>query len=205
MSPTSAAPDPRLAAVILAAGGSSRLGRPKQLLRYRGVALIERALRLARRVAGRDVIVVLGDQQQRLRSLLRRRPGAGGRRCSIVNNARWAEGLATSLRAGIGAVPPTAAAVLILVVDQAKIEARDIDRLVSRWQKRPAKPAAARYADRAGVPAVIPRRWFREVATLAGDVGARQILRRLDGTSLVDMPAAAFDIDTPADARSLGV
>ncbi|HUF73064.1 MAG TPA: nucleotidyltransferase family protein [Gammaproteobacteria bacterium] len=206
MSRTSAPADPRLAAVILAAGGSSRLGRPKQLLRYRGATLIERAVRLARRGAACDIVVVVGDQRQRLRSLLRRREQrrADDGRLTIVGNARWAAGLATSLNVGIGAVPTTAKAALILVVDQARLDAEDIERLVAAWQKRPSKPAAARYLERAGVPAVIPRRWFPALASLTGDVGARQVLRRLDDVSLVDMPAAAFDVDLPADAESLG-
>jgi molybdenum cofactor cytidylyltransferase len=206
MSRTSAPADPRLAAVILAAGGSRRLGRPKQLLRYRGTTLVERAARLARGAAGSDVVVVIGDQPQRLRSLLRRhqRAGSAGRRLTIATNARWADGLATSLKTGIAALPATAGAALILLVDQAKIEAGDIGRLVSQWQRHPGRPAAACYLDRAGVPAVIPRRFFRELSTLTGDTGARQLLRRLgDDVALVDMPAAAFDIDTPDDVESL--
>jgi len=207
MSRTSAPADPRLAAVILAAGGSSRLGRPKQLLRYRGATLIERAVRLARRVAGGGIVVVVGDQRQRLRSLLRRREHrrADDGRLRIVGNARWAAGLAASLSVGIAAVPPTAQAALILVVDQARLDARDIERLVAAWRRRPSKPAAALYRERAGVPVVMPRRWFSELANLTGDVGARQVLRRLGDISLVEMPAAAFDVDSPADAESLGI
>jgi molybdenum cofactor cytidylyltransferase len=204
MAKTSVPADPRIAAVILAAGGSSRLGRSKQLLRYRGLPLILRAVGLAR-AAGSGVIVVLGDQRQRLRSLLRRRHARPQEpRLTIVGNAHWAAGLASSLRAGIEAVPPGADAVLILLVDQPRLTSRDIERLVSEWRRRPAQPAAARYLDRIGVPAVIPRRWFHELATLDGDVGAREVLRRLDGISLVEMPAAAFDVDTPADAAALG-
>lgn len=205
MSRTSAPADRDLAAVILAAGGSSRLGQPKQLLRYRGRPLIVRAVRLAGRVAGAGVIVVLGDQRQRLRSLLRRRDRVRDHETlSIVDNPRWADGLASSLRAGIGATPTSAKAALILVVDQARLDAADLNRLAGRWRRRPSRPAAAHYLDRAGVPAVIPRRWFRDLAALSGDVGARELLRRLDDVSLVPMPNAAFDVDTPADAATLG-
>jgi molybdenum cofactor cytidylyltransferase len=199
MSMTSAPADVGLATVILAAGGSSRLGRPKQLLRYRGAPLIVRAVRLAQRAAGNDVIVVVGDQRQRLRSVLRRRLPL----LEVVGNARWAEGLSTSLRVGLGAVPTTARAALILLVDQVRIEARDIDRLVRRWRRRPSKPAAACYLGRAGVPAVIPRRWFGELGALSGDAGARALLRRFGDVSLVEMAAAEFDVDTPADAAAL--
>lgn len=209
MSMTSAPADSRLAAVILAAGGSSRLGRPKQLLRYRGAPLIVRAALLAQHAAGNDIIVVVGDQRQRLRSVLhkrrldRRPPGNSRARLAVVGNARWPEGLSTSLRAGLEAVPPKATGALILLVDQARIEARDIDRLVRCWRRRPSKAAAAHYLGRAGVPAVIPRRWFGKVRALSGDVGARALLRRLGEVSLVEMAAAGFDVDTPADAAAL--
>jgi len=191
--------DTRLAAVILAAGGSRRLGQPKQLLRYRGTQLIVSTARLARQSVGGKVIVVLGDQQQRLRCLLHRHD----QNLVIVNNSRWREGLATSLKAGLQQVPPAASAVLILLVDQARITTSDVGRLVTCWQKRPGKPAAAYYLGRAGVPAVIPRRWFNDIRALDGNIGARQLLRSLGAISLVDVPTAEFDVDTPADATAL--
>jgi molybdenum cofactor cytidylyltransferase len=188
-----------LDAVLLAAGGSTRLGRPKQLLRYRRTPLIVRMALLARRSVRGRVIVVLGDQQQRLRCLLRRRvPGI-----VVVTNSHWREGLATSLKAGLHRVTPTAAGFLVLLVDQAKLEAADIDRLIAGWRNRPALPAAAFYGGRGGVPAVIPRVLFEKVRALEGDRGARDLLRRVGEISLVEMPAAQFDIDTPADAALL--
>ena len=199
MPAASASAEPRLAAVILAAGGSTRLGQPKQLVKYRGKALILRTVHLARLSVGGPVIVVLGDQQQRMRSLLRRHD----RRLTIVNNADWQQGLATSLQAGLKRVPRTTNAALILLVDQAKLGASDISRLISGWCKRPGKPAAAAYLGTAGAPAVIPRSRFGEVFLLDGDAGARSLLHRLSEVSLVDMPAAGFDVDTPADAAAL--
>jgi len=188
-----------LDAVLLAAGSSTQLGRPKQLLSYRRAPLIVGMALLARRSVRGRVIVVLGDQQQRLRSLLRRRvPGI-----VVVSNTHWREGLATSLQAGLNRVTPTAAGFLVLLVDQAKIEAADIDRLIAGWRKRPALPAAAFYDGRGGVPAVIPRLLFDQVRALKGDRGARDLLRRVGEISLVEMPAARFDIDTPADAALL--
>jgi CTP:molybdopterin cytidylyltransferase MocA len=189
----------KLDAIVLAAGGSTRLGRPKQLLSYRGSPLILRMTRLARQSVGGRVIVVLGDQQQRLRSLLRRR----ARHVIIVNNANWCGGLATSLTAGLKRVSPTASGLLVLLVDQAKLGSADIDRLIECWRQRPGRPAAAFYLGGAGAPAVIPRSWFREVRSLKGDTGARSLLRRLGDISLIDMPAAEFDVDTPAEAALL--
>jgi CTP:molybdopterin cytidylyltransferase MocA len=189
----------KLDAVVLAAGGSTRLGRPKQLLSYRGAPLILRTIRLARHAVSGRVIVVLGNEQQRLRSLLHRRTD----QAIVVNNSNWHRGLATSLQAGLNRTSPTASGILILLVDQAKLKAGDIDLLLARWRKRPARPAAAFYLGGAGAPAVIPRSLFNEIRSLDGDIGARHLLRRLGDVSTVAMPAAEFDVDTPADAAAL--
>lgn len=191
----------KLAAVVLAAGGSSRLGRSKQLLRHRGEPLIVRMTRLAQGAVGGRVIVVLGAERQRLASCLRRR----GLAVDLVHNRRWRDGLASSLQSGLRRVPAGAAAVLVLLVDQARLETTDIGRLVARWSVRPGQPAAALYRGHPGAPAIIPRRLFPRIGALEGDVGARHLLRGLQDLTLVDMPAASFDVDTPADAEALRV
>lgn len=200
MRTTSAGLRPRLAALVLAAGGSSRLGEPKQLLRLRGEPLLLRAWRMANAVADVGVVVVLGAGALRLRSLLRRH------RCpaTIVHNARWSDGMAGSLRAGLAALPRDTSGLLINLVDQPEIEPADLQRLVRQWRRRPGHPAAAYYHGHAGVPAVIPRRLFGALRTLEGDAGARKLLARAGDLSLIAMPAAAVDIDTPEDAAKLG-
>jgi molybdenum cofactor cytidylyltransferase len=187
-------------AVILAAGGSARLGRPKQLVQYKRKPLLLRTVHLARESTGGRIIVVLGAGQQRLRSLLRRRAC----KVDIVSNSDWPAGLASSLRSGLNRVSPTASAALILLVDQARLTAPDIARLIRSWRKRPTIPAAACYEGKIGAPAVIPRRWFGEARSLQGDVGARALLRRLGEVSSVGMPTAGFDVDTEAEAAALG-
>jgi len=189
----------RLAAIVLAAGASSRLGHPKQLLRVRQEPLLVRSCRLAAAAVDGPVIAVIGAGRQRLRSLIASRLPF----VTIVPNARWAEGLASSLGAGLARVPRQAGGVLILLVDQARIEARDLERLVARWRRRSGQPAAASYHGRSGAPAVIPRRYYPRLTRLEGDRGARQWLRELGSVSSVAMPRAAFDVDTPADALAL--
>jgi molybdenum cofactor cytidylyltransferase len=122
---------------------------------------------------------------------------------SVVGNSDWRTGLATSLQTGLTCASPKARGVLVLLVDQPKIGPADLDRLIACWRLRPDRAAAAFYDNRAGAPAVIPRRWYRAVRSLEGDRGARQLLRGMGEVSLVDMPAAAFDVDTPADAALL--
>lgn len=189
-----------IACVLLAAGGSRRLGRPKQFLRYRGRPLLLLAVAAARSALPRSpLVVVVGADALRVRLALRRaRCGA-----RVVRNALWHEGMATSLRAGLAAADRTANAALMLLVDQPLVDAAALARLVAAWRRRPGVPAVARYDGRTGVPAVLPRRHWRALKSLRGDEGARALLRSSATLTLVDMPEAALDVDTPADVRRL--
>ena len=189
-----------VACILLAAGGSRRLGAAKQLIRYRARPLLAHALAAARgALPCAPLIVVVGSEALRLKLVLRRaRCGA-----RVVANPRWREGMAPSLRSGLGAVPRTARAALVLLVDQPRVDAAAIARLVTAWRRRPGVPAAARYEGRVGVPAVLPRRHWSALKALQGDQGARALLRGHAAPTLVAMPEAALDIDTPADLLTL--
>jgi CTP:molybdopterin cytidylyltransferase MocA len=152
------------------------------------------------------MVVVLGAGALRLRNVLRRAaPRAANRAASarIVYNPLWRTGLAASLRAGLAALPRTVAAALVMVVDQPNVDAAALSRLVSAWRKRPGVPAAAHYAGRAGVPAILPRRLWHAARSLEGDVGARALLRNTAELTLVEMPEAELDIDTAEDLARL--
>lgn len=187
-----------LACVVLAAGGSSRLGRPKQLLCRRVVPLLARTVRLAAAAAPGRVVVVVGAEHLRLRGLLRRTGGAA----RIVYNAAWAAGLAGSLRAGLEAIPRDAAGALILLTDQPQVGAHSLERLVRAWRRRPGRPAAAAYAGGLGVPAILPPGAHRALGA-DPDAGARTLLARARDVTRVPMAEAAIDIDTPADWAAL--
>ncbi len=188
--------------MILAAGGSRRLGRPKQLLKHRGAALLVRALRLAHDMTPGRVVVVLGAQRLRLRLLVRRHQRAPTR---LVHNGAWQTGMAGSLRRGLDALPASCGAALLLVVDQPGISRAALARLLAAASRRPGRLVAATYGGRPGVPAVIPRRYWRELRRLGGDQGARRLLRRHGARVIqVELPEAAWDIDVPEDAARLG-
>lgn len=190
---------PALACVVLAAGGSRRLGQPKQLLRRKGRPLLLHAIDAARAAAPEaPVIVVVGAQRSRLRLLLRRAAPAA----LVVANPRWADGLASSLKAALDNVPHGVRAILVQLVDQPRVDADALRQLLDAWRRRPRVPAAARYDNRAGVPAVLPRGSWRALRALRGDSGARAVLRDASALTLVDMPQAAVDLDTPEDVNA---
>jgi CTP:molybdopterin cytidylyltransferase MocA len=187
-----------LHALVLAAGSSSRFGSPKQLVRVNGRPLLHAAVSRAVEVAGHAVTVVLGANAQLLSPLLRHTPA------SIAINREWGEGLASSLRAGLHAVPGTADAVLVCLADQAAVTAEDLRRLGGTWRRNTESIVAALYSGDVGAPAIFPRWSFRELIELRGDRGARVLMQRhADRLVRVAMPSAAIDIDTPEDLLAL--
>jgi molybdenum cofactor cytidylyltransferase len=191
------APD-RLYAIVLAAGASTRFGSPKQLVRIGGRPLLHTVVTRTAEVAGNALIVVLGSGAAQLAPLLKHSPGA------VVVNRHWREGLASSIRAGVARLPPACDAVLLVLADQAAVTSDDLKRLAGTWRRRPQCIAAALYAGTTGAPAIFPRSFFRELAALRGDAGARSILRRSpDRVVRVPMPAAELDLDTPEDLLAL--
>ena len=191
-------PSNALWCVLLAAGGSLRLGYPKQLVRAPVRPLMLRAMDAAQSVVPGRVLVVLGAHSLRLRALLARNYAG----IPVVKNADWQDGIAGSLVAGVSAVPREARGVLVLLSDQPDLRAASLQRLVDAWQRRPGQPVAAGYAGDFGVPAILPRRLWPQLRSLEGDTGAKAVLRSVGSRMrIVTMPEAAFDVDTSEDRR----
>ena len=182
----------------MAAGGSSRLGSPKQLLTIRGRRLLSRAIDSAEAVTPGRVVVVGGADALRIRLLIRRHhPGTHS-----VDNSHWAEGMAGSLQAGLAVLPARATAALLLLSDQPAVGEASLRRLIRAWWSRPGKAAAAAYGSVVGVPAILPRALWNEARRVRGDTGARKLLRvGQTVATVVEMPEAAWDIDTPEDLQ----
>ncbi len=121
-------------------------------------------------------------------------------RRSVAFNPDHAQGMASSIRAGLAQAPFDARGALIALADQVAVTADDLRQLVSRWEQQPDRIVAALYDDTIGVPAIFPADLFRELAELQGDRGARVLLSRYPERVIgVPMPSAAQDIDTPGD------
>jgi molybdenum cofactor cytidylyltransferase len=190
---------PRLCAVVLAAGSSQRFGSNKQAATLAGETLLGRTLKAVFGVLRDcDVYLVLAENAPALdltdQSALH-----------VVRNALAGTGIASSIRAGVAALPVDAEAVMLLLADQPLIDEADLERLVACWRSSPGACVAAEYGGTVGVPAIFPRGMFAALLQLQGDRGARSLLRGTAGASVltVSMPHAALDVDTPADLAAL--
>lgn len=186
-----------LAGVILAAGGSTRLGQPKQLLMLNGKTLIEQTVEQALSICGAGVVVVTGANNDEITTRLQ------GHNVQQMHNPDWQTGMAGSLRVALQALEGVACeGALLMVCDQPRVSATHLATLAALWQNAPSRPAAAAYDGLPGVPAIVPRSWFVRLQALQGDEGARGILRSDPDVQLLDLPEAAIDIDTPDDLFS---
>jgi len=189
-----------IAAVVLAAGESTRFGRPKQLLSYHGRSLLRHAVDCAIRGGCEPVFVVLGPRVEDLRPELEETTSR------VVVNADWQQGLSTSVRAGVHAVQqiPAARALLLLTCDQPRITPTVVRDLRRQYEEARSRIVASEYAGAVGVPALFDRSLFAELLVLRGACGARTVLQaRAEEVDRVAWPDGALDIDTQKDYDKL--
>ena len=187
--------------VLLAAGEGSRFGGGKLLAPFRGRPLVEHALLALREAPLEGAVAVVGEGDA---EGVRRLCGEHGVR--VVENPRWREGQSTSVLAGIGALGPEARAAVVLLGDQPLVGAGAVDRLVRAFEEG-AKIPAATYAGRVRNPVLFAREvWPLLEEELAGDEGARRVLRRHPGLVRrvpCDGVGDPADVDTREDLRRL--
>jgi CTP:molybdopterin cytidylyltransferase MocA len=184
----------RTAAVILAAGASTRLGEPKQLITIHGETLLARTIRIAQESGADYVFVVLGANADALR------PQA--HTATIVENPLWQQGMAISVRAGVTAANAYDA-ILLLTCDQPAVTSFHLAQLLAASEEGK-RIAASTYANRTGVPAIFPQRYFSELAALEGDNGARHLLQ-IYKQDVVEVPLenGELDLDTPESLEEI--
>jgi molybdenum cofactor cytidylyltransferase len=185
--------------LILAAGASRRLGRPKQLLELEGETLLRRMAGMAVLLDVGPVAVVLGAQAEAMR------PELTGLEVHFVDNPDWAEGMSTSLRAGVRyleALAPEVEAVLVLLVDQPRVDADLLQNIIHVYHEQRPPLVASFYNNMNGVPAIFDRSLFAALQAVEGDRGARRVIRKYEEELIsVPFPGGALDVDTEEDLR----
>ena len=186
--------------LILAAGRSARLGRSKQLLPLDGVPILEHVLRRAARSRLDQIVLVLGHDAPAIEAAVEDH----GQR--VVINADYAAGQSTSLRAGLRAIDPNAAAVLVLLGDQPEIDPTAIDAVIDAYQRGCGSIVRPTYQGERGHPVLFDRALFPELAEMTGDAGARRLLREhRDDVYEVAISRSRLppDVDTEEDYAAL--
>ena len=193
--------NPDVAVVVLAAGASRRLGRPKQLLRVDGVSLVERAVDVSLSLGSAGVFVVVGAEEETVRREL------DGRPVTVVFNPDWEAGMSTSIRRGCAAVHAAfgeeTRGVVVLLCDQPGVDGGHLSSLVATWRERGSQAVGTAYREGPGVPALLSADLFSAVETLSGDGGAKDLLRGLADEVPVVPLADTRDIDDAEDAARL--
>jgi molybdenum cofactor cytidylyltransferase len=200
LKPQASAPE-SAAAVILAAGASTRMGCVKQLLTLGAETLLSRAISQARKANFNRIVVVLGAHSDQIS------PIVSESNAEAILNPQWETGLGSSIHAGLAYLRETGPepdAMAILLVDQPHVTAYHLLAMRRLFRDTQAVIVAARYDGRLGVPALFRREIFPLLAALPPSSGGRQLLRH-SGIAVepFPLPEAAIDIDTPADLAAV--
>lgn len=187
--------------IILAAGESARLGRPKQLLQYKGETLIRRSYRAGFESGCSPVIVVLGAYADQIEPQINRQM------VQIVYNHEWKEGMCSSIRSGVAKMmemDPFINESIIMLCDQPWVEGTLLLNMIHKKRESGKRIVACAYEDTIGVPVLYERIFFSELLSLRGNKGAKRILRsHPDEVVTIPFPKGIIDIDTASDFKNL--
>lgn len=187
----------KVGAIILAAGGSSRFGKAKQLVEIDGKSLLHRVVDAATNAGCSPIVVVLGSESERMQIEL------SSSSVAIARNSDWRHGIGASIRTGVNHLVTSGDqvdAVILLVCDQPLVDGNVIRRLIATAGATKNQIVASSYAGTVGVPALFGRSFFDELLQLSDDRGAKPlILSNRDHTALVPFPEGEIDIDTVED------
>ncbi len=189
---------PRLAILILAAGASTRLGQPKQLVRLGDKTLLAQICETALSIENQQVTVVLGAHCEATKPTVSHLP------VQLVFNEKWAEGMGGSIACGMAHLPENTDAVLLLLCDQPFVTTAFLEKLVGKWHPSTSSIVASQYGGSFGPPAIFHQKLFGELAALGGQQGAKKLMEKHRSELItVDFPEGENDMDTPADLLQL--
>lgn len=187
--------------IILAAGNSSRLGEPKQLLQFQGKSLIRHIAEAAVGIVGHNTIVVTGSNSGLIEHALE------GLACQFAFNTDWQEGMSTSVKAGINALKshnPQVKGAILAVSDQPFVTGGTFRALIQIFQETGKGIVASQYSDVFGTPAFFSTSYFHALLQLSGAEGAKKLFKRFpDDVSVYPFPQGSIDIDTQEDYKRL--
>jgi molybdenum cofactor cytidylyltransferase len=199
MNPASAI-EGRYGIVILAAGSSTRLGQPKQLLIFEGSSLIKRVAEIALDVSGK-VVVVTGYQSKKVQAELLGLP------LIIVQNDSFEEGIASSIRKGLSTLIENfkgLKGVIFLVCDQPYLSQNVLTELIKSADETGKKIISSAYGDTTGIPVLFDKSFFGKLLALKGDIGAKKLIQEnLADVATIHFPGGSIDIDTMQDFESV--
>ncbi len=183
------------AIIILAAGASSRMGMPKQLLMHEGKTLIKRVAEMALDTPCHPIVVVLGACKEEIRKEIKKIP------LTIIENPNWEDGMSSSIKMGLVGAYMTQKdidAVIFLTVDMPFVSINLINKMIIEANQSPdSQIVACNYEKNIGIPVLFKRSLFNDLLELKGDEGAKKIVtKNKDKTTLIDFPEGKFDLDT---------
>ncbi len=197
----------KLGILIVAAGRSSRLGHPKQLVEYQGVPLLQRIIGTAKRLClaniSSKIVCILGHDSDKVIKKINLDS------VEVIINNSWQRGMGTSIALGTTSLSSSVDGLLILLCDQFLLNHDDLERIVSQWNSHPEKIVATAYFENKqrngvyGVPAIFPNQYFSDLAKLKNK-GARELIEKnKDNVISVEIENVCVDLDTPDDLRQL--
>ncbi|XGV96632.1 MAG: NTP transferase domain-containing protein [Leptolyngbya sp. BL-A-14] len=187
--------------ILLAAGASTRMGSPKQLLPYRGRSLLRYMAEVALASNCDPIVVVLGANSDRIRPTIADFP------LHIIENNQWSEGMGGSIRTGVEQITrinQQLDAMMVMLCDQPFVTASSLHQLIEAYQLHRSQVVASAYANILGVPALFSRALFPDLLSLTADVGAKVLIQQYrDQVYAVPFPEGMIDLDTPEDYQQI--
>lgn len=187
--------------IILAAGNSSRLGTPKQLVEFNGTPLLDQAIKAATEAVSGPVIIVTGANREQFGDITETS------KVNIAVNQDWEEGMASSIRKGIHTIEQSGKEVdgaIIMVCDQPYCDAAVLKQLIDAQSTTGKAAIASAYSGSIGTPVLFQRELFEELKKLSGDSGAKKLLQSHPNlVSTIPFEKGVIDIDTPEDLQKL--